>query len=372
MKIENRVQAVREQRGIAAAELARQVAISRPTIYAIEAGTYTPNTAVALRLADVLECGVEDLFSLDSEDKARERALKVKLLSTGAVPEQGEAVQLCHVGKAIVAVPPAARDCYLPDADGIVSRVERAKSEAVVRVMNDLNPGKRILIAGCDPATPILAAPVGRLGFDVIAVACPSRCALKRLKAGLVHIAGCHLKDPQTGEYNLPFVSRLFKEDEVRVVSYVTWEQGLVVRTGNPKGIRKIEDLDRKNIRIINREKGSGARELLDRGLDEAGILPRRLLGYDDVAHGHIPAALAVSRSHADCCIATRSAARHFGLGFVPLASERYDFVVLRRYWSLPAVRAFFDELSGSRFRRKLESITSYDAARAGELREKR
>jgi putative molybdopterin biosynthesis protein len=233
----------------------------------------------------------------------------------------------------------------------------------------DLNTGKRIIVGGCDPATTILGAQLGRFGFDVIASSCPSRCALERLKAGLIHIAGCHLHDPETDEYNLPFVNRLFKKNEFRLVSYVTWEQGLVVQHGNPKAIRSVKDLARKNVRLVNREKGSGARELLDRGLREAGVTSRRVLGYDVVARGHIPAALAVSNSEADCCIATRSAARYFGLEFIPLASERYDFVVLKRYWDMPVIQAFFEELSRSQFRRKLEAITGYDTAHAGELR---
>jgi molybdate-binding protein/DNA-binding XRE family transcriptional regulator len=369
MKIQNHLQTIREQRGIAAAALAAQVGISRPTIYAIEAGTYTPNTSVALNLARALECRVEDLFSLDADMPAAPQPVKVKFLSSGAAPQEDQPLQLCKVGDAIVGVPATNRENYLPDVDGIIARIGPNKAGVMVSPVADLNVGKRIIVGGCDPATTILGAQLGRFGFDVIASSCPSRCALERLKAGLIHIAGCHLHDPETDEYNLPFVNRLFKKSEVRVVTYVTWEQGLVVHQGNPKAIHSAKDLARKNVRLINREKGSGARELLDRGLREAGVSSRRVLGYDAVARGHIPAALAVSNSEADCCIATRSAARYFGLEFVPLASERYDFVVLKRYWDMPVIQAFFEELSRSQFRRKLEAITGYDTTRAGELR---
>ena len=369
MTIENRLQTVREQRGIAAAELARQIGISRPTIYAIEAGNYTPNTVVALRLARALECCVEDLFSLDAEAPGEPRQVKVKFLSSGAGPQEDQPLQLCHVGDAIVGVPASNRENYLPDVDGIVCRIGPNKSSILVSPVADLNSGKRIIVGGCDPASTILGAQLGRFGFDVITSSCPSRCALERLKAGLIHIAGCHLHDPETGEYNLPFVNRLFRKNDFRVVTYVTWEQGLVVQHGNPKAIHGVRDLARKNVRVINREKGSGARQLLDRGLREAGVSPSRVAGYGTVARGHLPAALAVSNSEADCCIATRSAARYFGLGFVPLTSERYDFVVLKRYWDMPVIQAFFEELARSQFRRKLEAITGYDTAHAGELR---
>jgi molybdate-binding protein/DNA-binding XRE family transcriptional regulator len=369
MKIENRLQTIREQRGLAAAELARRVEISRPTIYAIEAGNYTPNTAVALRLARVLECRVEDLFSLEADAPSALRQVKVKFLSSGSRPQEDQPLQLCEVGESIVGIPALNRENYLPDVDGIISRIGPSKSGVMVNPVAGLNTGKRIIVGGCDPATTILGAQLSRFGFEVIATSCPSRCALERLKTGLIHIAGCHLHDPETGEYNLPMVNRMFKKTEVRVVTYVTWEQGLVVQRGNPKSIRGVKDLARKNVRLINREKGSGARQLLDSGLHDAGVSSRRVTGYDEVARGHIPAALVVSNSEADCCVATRSAARYFGLEFLPLASERYDFVVLKRFWDMPAVQAFFEELSRSQFRRKLEAITGYDAAHAGELR---
>jgi putative molybdopterin biosynthesis protein len=244
----------------------------------------------------------------------------------------------------------------LPDVDGIIARIGLSKSGVMVSPVADPTPGRRTIAGGCDPATTILGAQLGRFGFEVIAASCPSRCALERLKAGLIHIAGCHLNYTETDKYNLPFVNRLFKNVEVRVVTCVTCEHGQGVRHWNPKTIRSVKDLAHKNVRLINREKGSGAWQLLDRGLHEAGVSASRVSAYGIVARGHITAALAVSNSEADCCIATRWATRYFGLKFIPLASERYDFVVLKRYWDVPVVHAVFQELSRSKFRRKLET----------------
>jgi len=123
----------------------------------------------------------------------------------------------------------------LPDADGIISRVGTTKSSVFVNSLADLDSGKRIIVGACDPATSILGVQLARFGFEVISDSCPSRCALERLKTGLIHIASCHLHDPETDEYNLPFVKRLFKKSEVRVVTYVTWEQRLVMQHGIPK-----------------------------------------------------------------------------------------------------------------------------------------
>jgi len=366
---ENRLQAVREQRGIAAAQLARQVGVSRPTIYAIEAGSYTPNTIVALRLARALDCRVEDLFSLEAENVPAPKQIKVKFLSSRSKPREGQLLQLCRVGAEIVGVPTANGPSYLSDADGIVARVGAKSSSVYVNPLGDLNSGKRIIVGGCDPAISILAAQLGRLGFEVVAALCPSERALEWLKAGLIHIAGSHLHDAETDEYNVPFVKEMFRGDNVRVVTYVSWEQGLVVQRRNPKAIRGIENLVRKGVRLINRDAGSGARQLLDCGLQKAGVSSRNIAGYDVIARGHLSAASAVSTAQADCCIATRSVARHFGLDFVSLASERYDFVIPQEYSELPAVKTLLDVLTRSQFRRKLEAITGYDTTHAGELR---
>jgi putative molybdopterin biosynthesis protein len=154
----------------------------------------------------------------------------------------------------------------------------------------------------------------------------------------------------------------------VKVVTFAVWEQGFVVAAGNPKSIRTVEDLTRKDVRTMNREKGAGSRELLDRLLHQAGIPTDRLNGYDRIAYGHLPAALAVSLGDADCCIATRSAARAFGLGFVPLATERYDLVLRRQYSKLPAVEALLDTLNRASIRRKLEILAGYDTRHTGEV----
>ena len=154
----------------------------------------------------------------------------------------------------------------------------------------------------------------------------------------------------------------------MKVVTFAIWEQGLVMQGGNPKHIGAVEDLARQDVQIINREKGAGSRALLDTKLRAAGISPKQVKGYDRVAYGHLPAALAVSLGEADCCIATRSAARTFGLAFLPLAVERYDLVIRRQYLRLPAVQALLDLLNRAALRRKLEVLAGYDTSHTGEV----
>jgi putative molybdopterin biosynthesis protein len=118
----------------------------------------------------------------------------------------------------------------------------------------------------------------------------------------------------------------------------------------------------------VNREKGAGSREVLDQQLTAAGIPPDQVTGYEDIALGHLPAAQAVIRGEADCCIATRSAARAFGLHFIPRTTERYDLVIRRQYAQLPAIEALSDALNRSALRRKLELLAGYDTAHTGEV----
>lgn len=140
------------------------------------------------------------------------------------------------------------------------------------------------------------------------------------------------------------------------------------MRPGNPKKIVSAADLGRKGVSIVNRDQGAGSRELLDQRLQEAGVSEHRVKGYNRIASGHLAAALVVSRNEADCCLATRSAARAFGLSFVPLATERYDLVIPRANLRLAGVAALLDALNRAALRRRLEVLAGYDTSRTGDV----
>ncbi len=368
METRTQLHEIREQRGISAARLAKLAGVSRQTVYSIEAGDYVPNTTLALQLAKILEVRVEDLFRLEGEAAAAVRPVSVDLIA-GAEARKGQPVQLCRVGKRMVGVP-AIPQPALPMADGVILDSSRRTQQAQVHVFQDGIEGeKRLLIAGCDPGISVLVEHLARHD-DVDTVIAPSSShqALEWLRQGKVHVAGSHLRDLPSGEYNLPAIRRMFSKSEVKVVTFAIWEQGLVLQAGNPKDIRAAADLGRKNVTIVNREKGAGSRDLLDQKLREAGIDSSRVKGYDRIAYGHLPAALAVSMGEADCCIATRSAARAFGLNFVPLATERYDLAIRRQFARLPAIEALLDGLNRAAIRRRLEMLAGYDTSHTGEV----
>jgi putative molybdopterin biosynthesis protein len=361
---------IRKARGVAAAELAKRVGITRQTIYAIEAGTYLPNTEVTLRLARELEVSVEELFSLPQERQEDFSAATAEYLGQGKLI-QGQAVRVCRVGSKWVSVPVDARPYHLPEADAVVTGTVSRSSRAKLRLFSEEETMRnKIVLAGCDPATSLLARMVERLsGVEIVHAPASSQLALDWLKEGKTHIAGSHLQDPQSAEFNLPVIRRQFPNRDMAVVTFARWEEGFVVAAGNPKHIAGIEDLRRKNVTLINRETGSGSRALLDGLMRSAGLEAKAVNGYSRIAFGHLSAAHAVMSGQADCCIATNAAAQTFGLAFVPLRSEQYDFVLHRETLRLSAVQAMFDALQRASLRRKLESLAGYDTSQTGVIR---
>ncbi len=368
-RIQNQLSAIRRSRGVGAADLAAQVGVSRQTIYAIEAGTYVPNTEVTLKLARVLEVPVEDLFSLSDEAPVVTAALASDVLSATPVTK-GQAVRVCQVGSKRVSIPVNATPYYLPEADGVISKVGRTPGRAeLVGFAKEESNSKKLVLAGCDPAIGLVARMAEKLGgVEVVSAAASSKLALGWLQEDKVHIAGSHLEDPESGEFNLPYLRSEFPDEDFAVISFARWEEGFVVAAGNPKGIRKAEDLAKRKLRFVNREKGSGSRLLLDRLLAEAGIPAEKVSGYERVGYGHLAVAYMVLTGDADCCLATRSAAQSFQLDFVPLQSERYDFVMRRQTLETPAAQAFVDVLQRASLRRKLEVLAGYDTAQTGAM----
>jgi putative molybdopterin biosynthesis protein len=368
-RVENRLAQIRKSRGAGASDLARRVRVSRQTIYAIEAGTYVPNTEVALNLARELEVTVDELFSLQVGTRQSPESLATEILSAEA-PTKGQPVRICQIGSRWVSVPVSASPYYMPEADGIIKRTARTNGRAdLVVFAKEEAAQKRLVLAGCDPATGLLSRMVEKIsGVEVVSAAASSKLALNWLSEGKVHIAGSHLEDPKTGEFNLPFLRKQFPGEDFSVVTFARWEEGLVIASGNPKGVGKIEDLARKNIRFVNREPGSGSRGLLDKLLEKAGMDAHKVHGYDRIAFGHLAAAYCVVSRDADACLATRSAAQTFGLDFIPLRSERYDLVMRKRTADLPAVKAFLDVLQRATLRRKLEVLAGYDTSQTGTL----
>lgn len=369
MKIHNNLAQLRSARGLSAVELAAKIDVSRQTVYAIESGDYAPNTSVALKLAQALGVSVEEIFHLEVQAALPQRE-EAELVEESRAALPGRPVCLGRIDGRLIATFPEPSTWSLPLADGTITgtagKVSRQSKITVELFAPAQEYEKRLLMAGCDPGISVLARHLGLQGVNLVAAHGNSTKALELLHKGSVHVAGCHIRDEGTKESNLTAIGRLFRKQDIAVVSLALWEEGLVVANGNPKHIQSIADLERPDVRIVNRERGAGSRLLLDAQLRKLGISHGSLRGYEELATGHLQAARRVEAGEADCCIAVSSVARVLGLSFVPLLSERYDLVVHRRHLRLPQVQALFNTLALAAYRRELENLGGYDTSVAG------
>lgn len=369
MDVQNNLADLRKKRGLTATEVAQSVGVSRQTIYAIETGSYVPNTAVALRLARLFDVNVEDIFLLQSDAPLSADMRKAALLP-GDEMSAGSFLQLCQVNERLIAVRPSPAQWTLPPADGILCDSECGSAEpgsVLVRSFGaSAEYGGRLLIAGCDPAISIVMRHVQKEGVDVVVVGRNSSQSLELLQQGFVHVAGTHLPEAE-GEPHHASIYKRFASGTVAVFSYAIWDQGLVIARGNPKSICGIQDLARAGVRIVNREPGAGSRVVLDTHLAALGISSSRVHGYADLAYGHLAAAAKVKAGEVDCCMATQAAARLYGLDFLPIVRERYDFVIHTKHLDLPAVQILLGTLGRTALRRELQEFGGYDTSGSGD-----
>lgn len=188
--------------------------------------------------------------------------------------------------------------------------------------------------------------------------------ALRRNEA---HIAGTHLLDEETGEYNAPFLKRLLPEKKIVLINLVYREQGLLIPKGNPKGIKGFKDLTRKDITFINRQSGSGTRLLLDKHLKDLKIDSHDINGYDHEEYTHMGVAAAVKSGAADTGLAILSAAKALGLDFIPVAKERYDIAIPNEFYNLPMIQSLLNIIRDDKeFKDRVMALGGYDISDIG------
>ncbi len=372
----NHLKSIRTSKGLSQVELARQAGITRQAVSAIESNLYLPTTAVALHLALVLACRVEDLFSLVPSEEFIEGTL-VGRLPQVQTPPQSIRVKVSVVGKQTVVRPVTDLGVQLSfaiPADGYVTETYSKRSGTTVRVKLSRDREavrQEISVAGCDQAIFLVGEHLRRHKDQttVVGWSMGSTAALQSLQRGEVHIAGVHLFDPASGESNLPFLRRSLKGTGYEVVTFATWEEGFLVRRGNPKSIRTAADLAEATVKLINREEGSGARLLLDQRLRASGVESTQVQGYDRIVSSHFEVARAITEHQADVGIGIRSAAQFFALDFIPLQSARYDLVVPKPYLqSHPTLAHLFEAIVSKPFRNEIEALGGYDTSQTGKV----
>ena len=199
----------------------------------------------------------------------------------------------------------------------------------------------------------LLSLPVGSLD------------GLVNLRQGLCQISGSHLLD-ENGEYNTPFVKHLFPDRNVEIITLAYRTQGLILASGNPKGIKKIADIARPNVRFANRNAGSGTRLWLDAELRRLKLPVEKINGYENQVKTHSEAANLISQNKVDVSLGLQAAAHQNGLDFIPLFEERYDLVLpLEQEKNLNPLLDYIQTVS---FREMLSSLTGYNTSHSGEM----
>jgi len=306
-------------------------------------------------------------------ERPRARARLARRLASSLGADDWIRVRLGRVAGGLVATP-------LPRGAGVLTSLVRADgllvvpaaleghdagTEVEVRLLRDLDAVERTIVAigSHDPVLDLAASllrarnPLQTLVSGTVG----SLSGLVALRDGLCHFSGCHLLDPESGRYTLPWIERVMPGQAVEVIRLVHREQGLIVAAGNPLGIDGLDDLPR--LRYVNRQRGAGTRVLLDHELDKAGIDPATIPGYEREEPTHLTVAAAVTAGRADAGLGVMAAARAFGLGFVPVAREPFDLVMRPGEQAVAPLLALMQE---HEFRAQVEAMGGYSTTETG------
>ncbi len=356
------VKEFRMKKGWSQQELADKVGVRRQAIYDIESGRYLPNTAIALRLARLFGCRVEDLFV----DNAQPETEEVHLVN-GDGEGPSTRLALGRVRDRLVGFPlhgPQSVPFGLRSADGLLN--PDGKSVCILSPSESLE--KTIILMGCDPAFDILGSHVSRVAPDA-RVHCrfaSSHRALNGLAEGATHVAGTHLHNTGKAEANVAAAARKLKGMRAFVLGFTLLEEGLMVARKNPLGIRTVADLAQPMVRFVNREEGAALRVLLDDQLQRAGIDRSQINGYENVVKSHREGAYRIACNVADAALGMRAVSEVFGLGFVPVTTVRCDLIVPDDMTGHPTVKVLLDVLQSAALRREIDALPGYESSVTG------
>jgi putative molybdopterin biosynthesis protein len=393
----------RQARGFSQEQLAGMAGVSRQAVSAVESGQSDPSLRVALALARALGMTVEELFGREDMTPAVSARLVLPADGHRTSGTTDMRVTLAPIGSSFVALPlsgpTASRAGFLP-AGGLVagpgpatgpatgsatgpaqgvalppglalppgaesSSAGGQRPVAAVRMVGPPRP--TLVVAGCDPALPLLEAPLSLLDPPLAFSwwPCTSHEALRLAADGVVHAAGAHLLG-RHGGYNTGPASELLPGGG-EVYGFSAWREGLVLRRDVAGGITGLADVVRRGLRLVNREPGAEARLLLDRELAGLGVDVGQVAGYRSQATGHLQVADAIAAGLADAGVASEPAALAYGLAFVPLATERFDLVIPAGQAGSREVQALTRVLSSRWLLDQLASLPGYDPAPCGQ-----
>ncbi|MCJ7433189.1 MAG: molybdopterin biosynthesis protein, partial [Anaerolineales bacterium] len=195
-----------------------------------------------------------------------------------------------------------------------------------------------------------------------------SQGGLVALRRGEAHLAGSHLLNPETGEYNISYIRQYMPNIPVKVIAWVGRTQGLLVRKGNPKGVKSLGDLANSGVQFVNRQRGAGTRVLLDYHLNAMAMSPDSIFGYTQEEYTHLGVAAAIASGRADCGLGIAAAAQALDLDFIPLFQERYDLVIPMEHARSDLLTPLFELLADPAFREVVSHLMGYDVSVMGTI----
>ncbi len=276
---------------------------------------------------------------------------------------------------------------FVPLKRGAASMEALAKMDGTVTVpkgIEVLDEGQKITVKTCksieeidkniifmgsnDPILSILADMIKEKDFTINlnVTNVGSMGGLISISKGYAHIGGMHLLDPSSGEYNLSYLRKYLKD--FVLVKFIKRNQGLIVQKSNPKGIKDLTDLTRKDVRFVNRQKASGTRVLLDYHIEKLGIDRSQINGYDDEEYTHINLALKIKKNLADVGLGIASVAQIMDLDFIPMFWEEYDLLVLPEFIQDYRFQLIMNLILSKDFCNRALTWQGYDLSNVGKI----
>jgi putative molybdopterin biosynthesis protein len=289
-------------------------------------------------------------------------------------------VKLGQVGNRVVATPlPRGAGCItsLTEADGIIripNHIEGIKDNetAVAELLRPVSSIRQtIVVVGSHDNTLDVVADMIKVKHSHLSLSSShvgSMGGLMAVKRGACHLAGSHLLDTEDGTYNLSYIAKYLPQNDVKLVNLVYRDQGLIVGRGNPKGIKGIEDLARKDVSFINRQPGSGTRILLDYRLNQIGINSEDIIGYQHEEFTHMAVAVAVLSGTVDAGLGIYAAAKALDLDFIPVVTEQYDLIIPKVYFESENIQLMLETINSYEFKRRAEALGGYSTEKTGKI----
>jgi len=329
---------------------------------------------------ELLRPVIDRWYRRECDGGSRTRALLTRPVVSGLKYQEFVRVRMGYVGNSLMASP-------LPRGSGVVSSFMKADGmlevpqgtegytageEVRVRLLTDKQQLKNtlVIIGSHDPLLDELSDLIHREDRRLFLSSAHvgSMGGIMAVRRGEAHAAGIHLLDTETGEYNRSFIRRYFPHGGVYLVRCVGRQQGLMLQPGNPLGITSFADIARDGLCYVNRQKGSGTRILTDWLCRKEGVDPDRVYGYEREELTHNAVAVQIAGDSADAGMGIWSAARLYGLDFLPICVEEYDLLIPEKVWNSNLVKQLICTLKSDAFKTRIEAMGGYTLDRPGEI----